>query len=644
MQGYNTLRFLCTFFLAYFTLCNALEPVRINSNRTSVEGHIHRPSKTWPEKYLKRDKIVVRVPIKHDTNKTEIDRMAIDHGFENEGPMGKIPHYYIWSRAKSWVTQDDEEGERIRTEREPVSNLFGRLDTSPRVEWWNYMTPRERIKRSWRSPSDPLFSQQWHLRGAHLDVVDVWKNHDVTGRGVNLAIVDDGIQHEHPDLTPNYRKELSWDFNEDDSDPEPFRSDGHGTSAAGVAGAAEDTHCGVGVAHQVNLVGLRLLGAWTSDMDEAQALCHKCDESDHEGTIQIYSNSWGPSDEGKHLGGPGHLTTQAFEYCSANGRQGKGSVYVWAGGNGRFNGDDSNYDGYANSRFTISVAAVDVNGVYTWYSEPGANLLCSAPSSGYRSNSITTTDLLSNWGYSNNGCTDSFGGTSAAAPQIAGVVALMLEARPELGWRDVQHILAHTSRITDERNTVWTTNAAGLSHSHDYGFGVADAEEAVKLALGWELKETNGGYHATSGTLKPHSSNTLEVSDSTRDYLWAIASESHDAQTIKGLEYVTVYVDMSIPCTRKCLDLSLIGPSGVTSQLHSGDAVSAEEKDLAWTFSTVRHWGERLYYTPELDVRDSGKMVNNGRWALRAKDLCRSARICQGGVVLNHWKLDFYGE
>jgi hypothetical protein len=649
------------------TVSHALEPILVRTNTSSVEGDLHRPSKGWPDKYLKNDKIVVRVPPSHDTSREDVDQMARDHGFVNDGPVGKIPHYYMWSRTKPWATQGGVSEGNVRRDvgggGDSVYKLFDRLDSSPHVEWWDYMKPRERIKRTlqnprtndnqWISPVDPLFSKQWHLRGSHLDVVDAWRKYDVSGFGVNLAIVDDGLQHEHPDLTPNYRRDLSWDFNDDDSDPEPFRSDGHGTSAAGVAGASEETHCGVGVAPQVNLVGLRLLGAWTTDADEAQALCHKCDEDTKDGTIQVYSNSWGPSDSGERLAGPGHMTKEAFAYCTSNGRQGKGSVYVWAGGNGRYNGDNSNYDAYANSRYTIAIAAVDVNGIYTWYSEAGANILCAAPSSGYQSDAISTTDLLAQWGYSRGGCTDSFGGTSAAAPQIAGVVALMLEARPQLGWRDVQHVLARSSRSTDERNTIWTTNAAGMRHSHDYGFGLVDAEAAVRLSQNWSLLRTNEANTVSTGMLAPTSTNTQSVSGDTKDFRWAVIKGSADATSIQGLEYVMVYVDIDTPRKRRCLDLRLIGPSGVESILHSSESLSANDKDVQWTFSTVRHWGERIYHDPNEDVRDDRDgYLESGEWRLRVRNACINSHYSDrnqgvnhvGDITVYHWKIDFYGK
>ncbi|MFM9159887.1 MAG: S8 family serine peptidase, partial [Dolichospermum sp.] len=131
-----------------------------------------------------------------------------------------------------------------------------------------------------------------------------------------------------------------------------------------------------------------------------------------------------------------------------------------AGGNGRGSLDNSNYDGYANSRYVIAVAAHrnNSNGVFSGYSEPGANLLVTAPSNG-GTLGVVTTDLMGADGY--NGLTDqnytnAFGGTSSATPLVSGVIALMLQANPNLTWRDVQHILVRSAEKNDPTNTDWT--------------------------------------------------------------------------------------------------------------------------------------------------------------------------------------------
>lgn len=101
------------------------------------------------------------------------------------------------------------------------------------------------------------------------------------------------------------------------------------------------------------LTGIRLIADYTTDAQEAAGLSYRSDIND------IYSNSWGPNDDGRRLEKPGVLTLRAMEDSVNNGRGGKGVVYVWAGGNGKSYGDNCNYDGYANSRFTIAIGAVD---------------------------------------------------------------------------------------------------------------------------------------------------------------------------------------------------------------------------------------------------------------------------------------------
>ena len=89
----------------------------------------------------------------------------------------------------------------------------------------------------------------------------------------------------------------------------------------------------------------------------------------------------------------------------------------------------------------------------------------------------------------------SFNGTSSAAPVVSGVVSLMLEANPDLTWRDVKHILAQTSSQVDSSFVAvdvdgqtyhrWVNNAAGYKFHNWYGFGRIDASAAVERAVGY---------------------------------------------------------------------------------------------------------------------------------------------------------------
>jgi kexin len=173
---------------------------------------------------------------------------------------------------------------------------------------------------------------------------------------VTVAVVDDGLEYDHPDLQQNFCADCSYDFNRNKDLPTPGSGDDHGTSAAGVAAAGNNTACGVGVAYLAQLAGLRLISDPVTDATEARGLSHRTDLN------HVFSCSWGPTDDGRRLEGPGPLTQLAMLDAVTTGREGKGTVFVWAGGNGRRSKDNCNYDGYANSRLTIAVGAVDSTG------------------------------------------------------------------------------------------------------------------------------------------------------------------------------------------------------------------------------------------------------------------------------------------
>jgi subtilisin family serine protease len=147
----------------------------------------------------------------------------------------------------------------------------------------------------------------------------------------------------------------------------------------------------------------------------------------------------------------------ALQNGATVGRGGLGSIWLWAAGNGGSVSDNSNYDGYANSIYTLAIAALNDSGARSAYSEPGANVLVCAPSNdtaaGHRGITTTTT---------NSGYTHTFGGTSSATPLAAGVVALLLESRPQLGWRDVKEILIRSATKISPTHVDWMTNGAGF--------------------------------------------------------------------------------------------------------------------------------------------------------------------------------------
>lgn len=171
--------------------------------------------------------------------------------------------------------------------------------------------------------------------------------------------------------------EGSYDFNDHTALPIPrLRDDQHGTRCAGEIAAVPNDVCGVGVAYGSKIAGVRILSAPISDADEAAALNYAYQLND------IYSCSWGPPDDGRSMEAPDGLILKAMVNGVQKGRDGKGSVFVFAAGNGGGSDDQCNFDGYTNSIFSVTVGAVDRKGLHPYYSEMCAAMMVVAPSSG----------------------------------------------------------------------------------------------------------------------------------------------------------------------------------------------------------------------------------------------------------------------
>jgi len=486
------------------------------------------------------------------------------------------------------------------------------------VEFAEPQLARLQSKRA--MPNDSLINQQWHhkfnnqtgaVSGTDLNIETVWAYPTVgagfRGRGVRIGIVDDGLQTAHPDLTTNVDTVNDKDWNGNDNDPNPGSVDDHGTACAGDAAArGNNSMGGSGSAPEATLVGMRLIGGTSTDSMEAEAMNYLPQ------LIQIKSNSWGPSDTGTVLEAPGSLTRAALKTAAETGRGGNGTIFTWAGGNGLGSNDNSNYDGYANSIYTIAVGAFDSQSRQAYYSEPGANLVIVSPSGGTSpALGKTTTDRTGSAGYSSGDYTNSFSGTSSATPTAAGVIALMLEANPNLGWRDVQEILLRSAKKVNPGDSDWTTNAAGIQHNHKFGSGLIDSAAAVTMAQGWtnlsgQLKHT---IAQTGLSIAIPDQNTSGI---TRQF---VVSPADNLRT----EHVTVTVNIN-HTARGNMAITLTSPSGTASRLTEVHSDSGDNFSN-WTLMSVRNWGEDAAGTWTLNISDRSATGNSTGGTLTAATL-----------------------
>jgi hypothetical protein len=479
-----------------------------------------------------------------------------------------------------------------------------------------------------------------------VNILPVWEQ-GILGTGVRVRINDDGVSHEHSEFKGRFSESDSCSsFSSIDSN--------HGTAVASiVGGGANNGECSVGIAPEVSLSACNILDGGTEaylaekvdsfdisqnsigvptcggrtrrqlqtgcpfTYEDAQKgnPCSACDfavvfsknpvceaaivshctthyEQDGAACLQ-FLDLFLHEGSGKYK----QLTDVAREAITTGileGREGKGIVYVFASGDSFQSGEDTNFEGYTNSRFVITVGAVGKDGNHASYSTPGASLFVSAPGGDYEnlSNHITA-DLQG-------GCRDAGVGTSLASPVVSGVVALMLEVNPELTWRDVQAILATTSRLMGPADTDETriTNAANFTHSNLYGFGVVDGSAAVEAAKTWELYSSEKMLFEESGILDipllDNSSapvtSTITLEPSTDDFF---------------VESVEVYIALK-HFSRGDLEIILTSPQGTESILHPGQRPENTilNEDERWKLLTVRSWGESARGNWTLMLRD----------------------------------------
>ncbi|KAL3873141.1 hypothetical protein ACJMK2_036295 [Sinanodonta woodiana] len=471
---------------------------------------------------------------------------------------------------------------------EQDTDTVEKLKTELKVKKVEQLEYKERITKT----LDTQWSNLWHLNGAvspSLKVQEAW-NLGYNGSGITIAVVDDGVEITHTDLDANMKNGSHYDYVSNDADPDPRDGNDHGTRCSGlIVAEANNNECTVGVAYGAKVIGVRLLSSsGTTDLDESKSLSHQ------RSVVDIYTNSWGPPD-GYGYFEPGSLTKAELLNGVTLGRSGKGAIFTWAAGNG-YKSDNCNADGYVNSIYTIGVTSLDSTGVPAFYSEVCAAALATTYGG------TSTSRYLYSTGQSD-GCVSDLQGTSFSTPVAAGIIALALQANPNLNWRDVQHLIVLTSKkysLTDSDYS-WQLNGANKYVHPRLGFGLMNAEDMVKYSSNWTQVPSQIIFQSSTSSPNLYISapSTASVSDSI-----TIGSSC----SIVYLEHVQIQISFQSQSMGH-VELTLTSPSGTNSYLmtkrYQDFRVSGS---YTWTFMTVQHWGEAPQGQWNL------KMVINYNW------------------------------
>ncbi len=524
--------------------------------------------------------------------------------------------------------------------------------------------------------SEKSFSQSAGLSGEDLEAFSAWRlldasSNNITGKNVKVAVSDTGLEIAHQDLADNMRNSANRRYSGgtisvggNPTNTVSTKGD-HGTSVAGLIAATGWNGVGSrGVAPGALLSGLNFLSSSQSDaflVDQAS------------GDFDIFNQSWGVEDDA-WAALPLSYVNQIVDGVT-NGRGGKGSLYVRASGNSFYQYVNSSAGLYWSRPSNASadnalpqvivVGATNAAGEKASYSSTGSNLWVSAPGGEFGTQDpamITADQAGCSKGYARTGVsgfessaslnkscnyTAKFNGTSSAAPVVSGVIALMLQANPNLSWRDVKHILASTSEKIDASwpggdsalfyqrswdpagyvyEMPWITNHAGFNFHNWYGFGRVNAHAAVTAAK---------NYSTDLGTFK-----SFSVDSGSGDLNLTIPDDSsvgttHDLVVDAGagngmiIEAVTVQLDINHDYEGD-VGVELLGPEQASVRTKSilfNVNNSFESDDWSWskgvTFLTNAYYGE----------------TSDGTWTLKVVD---GDAAYQG--KLRRWKITIYGR
>ena len=507
-----------------------------------------------------------------------------------------------------------------------------------------------------------------------------------TGAGVTVAVIDSGLEIDHEDLADNMVPG-SYDFLDSDTDPTNTIDvlGDHGTSVAGIIAAAGwNALGGRGVAPDASLVGYNLLqNGFASYQLQSWGINPPVDAN-----VDIYNMSYGNYYTGasETFALPDYLDAyyeDALVTATTELRSGKGALYVQSSGNeysdyatadcgeNEFTCVEVIWDNWSTVPYILQVGALNANGQKSSYTTTGAALWVSGfggenganesilnnqnleiPSGIYEPAILTTDQSSCSKGYVgiyetttynefenstgnnsiNSECnyTSTFAGTSSAAPTVAGVMALIISANPNLTWRDVKHIIASTSDQvgTDSDYTYdfqginqyeWETNSAGYKFHNWFGFGKINAADAVAMAL--SMEGNNLGTFQTTG-FQQEVQDEVAISDTETTSATIQITKPDNSNNFIEFVRVSIQFNHWVP---KSIGLRLVSPDGTeVNIMQPMTNLGTNPTNTLFDIGVSGLYGESI----------------EGTWTLYADDYIEDA--IEGSLI--QWGIEIYGN
>lgn len=578
----------------------------------------------------------------------EYPKIEYDHRIENLGFSPDALIYFVVFNDSFLINNEKRESDYFGYKE--IARAYCEGFFEGYTLFWNWSfpyigAPREEVEQvTWPNRDRFALGELWHLNGdlTNINITETWAD-GYSGGGITVGVINAVIDIDHFDLDANIDLVNSRSYCEEeptllDDDDDGDAEQNHGTFVSGLIAAENNNQGVVGVAFDSQIIFYRVIGCGV--------IQNALEDYITNSQIDISQNSWGiPYKESyiddfgvnrwrfsSELNVPKRESerVELLESLASDGRSDLGVIIVFSAGNDNERFGRTDYRGTKSSRYTVTVGSIDQDGTHSIFSNPGSSIFLVAPGG----RDITSTSSAGEFD-------DGFG-TSYSAPLVSGTVALMLEANPDLGWRDVQHILARTAVKTDPTSDSWSENGAGFHISHDYGFGLVDAGAAVNLALEW----VNVGEEETSTEFTTRyftydcgiwdwTFGPFEDDCSGGQWGGEIPNENPDApleiqMTIDEnilMEAVEIEINLDHNAVSD-LQIELISPSGTSSifsephQMWDGSTQITASAPDDWLLTTVRNWGEN----------------SKGTWTLRISD-----HFADNSGDLIDWKLNIYG-